>query len=161
MDFRKHTKHRACFVLFPGVRFFIKCWKCLGLEGLFPWLHVAEKQDMSRHPSTSVPCTQKVLFLFQGDQHCGMQQGQHQKGSQWNFPGTPYTGFESLCDISNSKTWHFLSSKARCDPCKCLLLVSAIRLVPAILPFKSPYPPIFSSTDTLGLGCSGMDAKKL
>lgn len=31
---------------------------------------------------------------------------------------------------------------------------SVIWLVPAILPFKSPHPPIFSSTDTLSLGCS-------
>lgn len=31
---------------------------------------------------------------------------------------------------------------------------SVIWLVPAILPFKSPHPPIFSSTDTLSLGSS-------
>lgn len=150
LDFRKHKKHWPCFVLFPGVSFSIKCWKCHGLEELFPWLCVTKQQDVFRHPSPWSLAPRKS-FAFPGRPALMNAAGSApEKFPVETFLGLPTLGF----------TFHTQKLGTLCLPKHAVTCAngyywfSVIWLVPATLPFKSPYPPIFPSTETLNLGCS-------
>lgn len=75
------------------------------------------------------------------------------------FPLQTFLGLPTLalsCSVTfqtqNLGTSHLPKHAVTCANAYCWFYV--IWLVPAILPFKSQYPPIFSNTDTLSLGCS-------
>lgn len=140
-------------MLFPGVSFFIKCCKRHGLEELFPWLYVTKQQDVFRHPSAWSPASRKSLS-FSRTSTMGCSRVSSRKIPVETFLGLPTLALGRSVTFQTQKlgTSHLPKHAVTCA--NAYFWFSVIWLVPAILPFKSQYPPIFPSTDILSLGCS-------